>query len=171
MDPTIIQPDSKWQGFEKIRYLMVLWVSIAAVPAAVPCPWTKYLSSGDSYSAIGDQSWKHTPSDDEPLGIRFPGFTYTGDVNPNWVRLRLLPTFAITDNFVQVGYLVTEYCQSKLLVYSYAQGGHTCNDLVRQVRGKFLPTVGKKPPTAPWTAENALFGKSILLWRYISNNQ
>ncbi|KAI8998626.1 hypothetical protein BD414DRAFT_453552 [Trametes punicea] len=63
-DPTVIRAD--WQGFNKLRYLIVF---------------------GDSYSDVGYEYNKVTayPTDDAPLGIEFPGITWAEPAMPNWV--------------------------------------------------------------------------------------
>ncbi|THH10692.1 hypothetical protein EW145_g1141 [Phellinidium pouzarii] len=109
----------------------------------------KLIIFGDSYSSVGyDPDWP-APTSDEPLGVPFPGFTWTeggedmGDsTNPNWV-----------------GHLVTTRRKNNkpLLVYDYAVGGHTLSGLRKQVELWFLPTVGKKPDWAPWGADDTLF--------------
>lgn len=83
------------------------------------------------------------PSRENPLGIEFPGMTFTEDMNsPNWV-----------------GYLVTKRKEetSPLLVYDYAVGGHTVSGIENQVSRRFLPHVGIKPNWAPWNAKDTLF--------------
>ncbi|KAL1947913.1 hypothetical protein VTO73DRAFT_13637 [Trametes versicolor] len=97
---------------------------------------------GDSYSDIGYLYNKITtnPSDEAPLGIEFPGVTWAEPAMPNWV-----------------GHLITEYSQSKLLVYDYAVGGDSVQGVRKQVQVNFLPRVGEKPSWAPWSAEDSLF--------------
>ncbi|KAI0336551.1 hypothetical protein GY45DRAFT_1315944 [Cubamyces sp. BRFM 1775] len=98
---------------------------------------------GDSYSDVGYEYNKVTtyPTDDAPLGIEFPGVTWAEPAMPNWV-----------------GYLITEYSPyTKLLVYDYAVGGHSVQDVRKQVQVNFLPRVGEKPHWASWSAEDSLF--------------
>lgn len=48
----------------------------------------------------------------------------------------------------------------QLLVYDYAVGGETVDEVARQVKDVFMGTGGEadKPEWAPWTAEDSLFG-------------
>ena len=48
--------------------------------------------------------------------------------------------------------------QPPLLVYDYAMGGDTVRGLAVQVRNRFLRGLASKPTTAPWTADDTLFG-------------
>ncbi|KZT28430.1 carbohydrate esterase family 16 protein [Neolentinus lepideus HHB14362 ss-1] len=95
---------------------------------------------GDSYSDVGYNSKANHPSRDRPLGVDYPGITWAEADQPNWV-----------------GYLVTEYVFSPVLVYDYAVGGDTVAGVRRQMERHFLPTVAKKPHWAPWAAEDTLF--------------
>ncbi|KAI0780920.1 hypothetical protein BD413DRAFT_15510 [Trametes elegans] len=97
---------------------------------------------GDSYSDVGYTYNKATtfPSDETPLGIEFPGVTWAEPAMPNWV-----------------GYLITEYTHTKLLVYDYAIGGDAVHGVRKQVQVNFLPRMGEKPDWAPWGAEDSLF--------------
>jgi len=81
-----------------------------------------------------------SPTDDNPLGIEYPGITYAEEGKPNWV-----------------GFLATVYNASSLLVYNYALGGATVEGVVDQVERNFLPKAGKKPLTTPWTERDSLF--------------
>jgi hypothetical protein len=66
-----------------------------------------------------------------------------------------------------VGYLTTENNASPVLSYNLAVGGasldnsliatNTKEDMVTQV-SSFETAYGKKPNTAPWTSDNAVFG-------------
>ncbi|KDQ09578.1 carbohydrate esterase family 16 protein [Botryobasidium botryosum FD-172 SS1] len=84
-----------WPGFSGLRYLFIF---------------------GDSYSSVGynnnraNSAISH-PNDTNPLGVKFPGQTWTEAGTPNWV-----------------GYLVAEFNKSKLLVFDYAVGGATAHD-------------------------------------------
>lgn len=40
-------------------------------------------------------------------------------------------------------------------------GGDTVPGLAIQVRNRFLRGIGSKPATAPWTADNTLFGEYV----------
>jgi hypothetical protein len=59
----------------------------------------------------------------------------------------------------QVGYLITEYSLSPLLIYNYAMSGSTVTDVRMQIESYFYVKAGSKPRLVPWTAENSLFGK------------
>ena len=61
----------------------------------------------------------------------------------------------------QVGYLVTEYSLSPLLIYNYAVSGSTVTDVRMQIESYFYPKTGSKPRPVPWTAENSLFGERL----------
>jgi len=80
------------------------------------------------------------PSDEEPIGVPFPGVTSCETGLPNWV-----------------GHLVTEYSFSPLLVYNYAVSGSTVTNVRMQIESYFYPKVGSKPRPVPWTADNSLF--------------
>lgn len=66
-----------------------------------------------------------------------------------------------------MGYLTTENNASPVLSYNLAVGGasldnsliatNTKEDMVTQV-SSFETAYGKKPNTAPWTSDNAVFG-------------
>jgi hypothetical protein len=108
------------------------------------------LLSGDSYSSVGYSSSQPHPTVEDPLGVAFPGSTWTEDGdNPNWV-----------------GQLVTEFsANSDILVYDYAVGGDTVSGVGRQIRREFIPHAGSKPEWAPWNDKNALFGTSCFFSR------
>lgn len=61
----------------------------------------------------------------------------------------------------QVGYFVTEYSLSPLLVYNYAVSGSTVTNVRMQIESYFYPKTGSKPRPVPWTAENSLFGEQL----------
>lgn len=100
-----------WPGFNEIKYLIIF---------------------GDSYSqtSIFPQG---QPTEEEPLGVPFPGDTYT-EGPANWV-----------------GHLVKE---RKLLVHNYAQGGATVSGVRTQIIRNFLNV---HPPAIPWKANDTLF--------------
>ncbi|ELU39881.1 hypothetical protein AG1IA_06103 [Rhizoctonia solani AG-1 IA] len=96
---------------------------------------------GDSYTAIGFDSWQPIPTDLNPMGVPYPGATWIDGAN--WA-----------------GYLTTQYNRSKLLTFDYAIGGNTVQGVRNQIMGDFLSTrgAGHKPHYAPWTASDSLFG-------------
>ncbi|EPQ58338.1 hypothetical protein GLOTRDRAFT_57235 [Gloeophyllum trabeum ATCC 11539] len=114
-----VQTTSSWPGYSGLKHLVIF---------------------GDSYSDVGYNSRSRHPRPEEPLGVDFPGITWTEQDQPNWV-----------------GHLVTKYTPNPLLVYDYAVGGDTIAGVKRQVERQFLPHVGQKPDWAPWTAEDTLF--------------
>lgn len=100
--------------------------------------------SGDSYSAVGYAKFgdEPRPKPSRPLGVDYPGRTYTEPSTPNWV-----------------GHLVRKYRPHKNTVaYCYAAGGATVSDVKAQIDLSFLPIIGKKPRWAKWTETNSLFG-------------
>lgn len=111
----------KWKGFGSIRYLFIF---------------------GGSYSSTCIPSSLPTlePTDEEPLGVPFPGITSTEPGTPNWV-----------------GHFVTEYAFSPLLVYNYATLGSAIPDVTLQIDKYFLGDSGPSSKGVPWTAENSLF--------------
>ncbi|KDQ09428.1 carbohydrate esterase family 16 protein [Botryobasidium botryosum FD-172 SS1] len=112
---------ASWPGFGGLRYLFVF---------------------GASYCDVGFTMAKDTPAptDDNPLGIEYPGVTYAEEGKPNWV-----------------GFLATVYNASPLLVYNYALGGATVDGVANQVERSFLPRAGTKPAGAVWTERDSLF--------------
>lgn len=95
---------------------------------------------GDSYSQVGYNSTAPHPTHDNPLGIEFPGSTYNERGQPNWV-----------------GHLITKYVSQRLLVYDYAQGGHTLKGVRTQIDREFTPHLATKPEWAPWSEADSLF--------------
>ncbi|KAI5119740.1 hypothetical protein M0805_008670 [Coniferiporia weirii] len=120
---------SHWPGYDGLKKLFIF---------------------GDSYSSVGyDTGWP-APTEAEPLGVPFPGYTWTeggeedmGDsTGANWV-----------------GHLVLSRKKDakSLLVYDYAVGGDTLAGVKKQIELWYLPNVGKKPDWAPWEANDSLF--------------
>ncbi|KAF7360066.1 Carbohydrate esterase family 16 [Mycena venus] len=139
-----------------LRSLSIL-VSIAStVDAAIaklrPEPreityWFPLCIAGDSYTTTGFDPNGTLPSIGNPLGNpAFPGETGGGG-----------------ENFV--GFDTTQYNKSLILTYDYAVGGAVIDPtLVPPITlalpdevDEFLAGAAKKPKTAPWTSENALF--------------
>ncbi|KAF8601028.1 hypothetical protein BDV93DRAFT_525072 [Ceratobasidium sp. AG-I] len=103
----------------------------------------RYLFAfGDSYTSVGYSSWAPAPTDVNPLGVSYPGSTYIDGAN--WI-----------------GYLTTQYNQSKFWTYDYAVPGNTVEGVTNQVIADFLPHAGTKPAYAPWTATNSLFATFV----------
>ncbi|CAL1704184.1 unnamed protein product [Somion occarium] len=112
---------SHWHGYQNISHLVIF---------------------GDSYSDVGyrSSSMLH-PSEEHPLGVVFPGYSWAEDHKPNWV-----------------GYLITEFAPGHaMLVYDYAVGGDRVNGVVSQIQRHFIPKVGQKPDWAPWSSDDTLF--------------
>ncbi|CAE6350880.1 unnamed protein product [Rhizoctonia solani] len=112
-----------WPGFKGLRY---------------------FFAFGDSYTAVGFNSWASVPTDANPLGVSYPGSTTAGGAN--WV-----------------GYLTTQYNQSKFWSFDYAVSGNEVSGVSNQVNEDFLSSqgAGNKPSYAPWTATNTLFSTFI----------
>ncbi len=61
-----------------------------------------------------------------------------------------------------VGHLITNYPPAnQLLVYDYAKGGSRVYQVKNQIQIMFNRQIGQKPPWAPWTAEDTLFGEPL----------
>ncbi|KAG8901465.1 hypothetical protein FRB99_005294 [Tulasnella sp. 403] len=117
-DPAV--QSGSWRGYESLKHVFVF---------------------GDSYSSVGFESGVSKPTPDMPLGVPWPGKTYCGPREPNWV-----------------GHLSVSYNKSGFLVYDYAVGGHTVTDVADQVRLRFLVNEGDKMKEAiKWAAADSLF--------------
>jgi len=115
-----------WHGFDSLRYLIVF---------------------GDSYSAIhrlAPMEMILDATDENPLGIEWPGSGWAEPGSPIWVAHLVAST-------------QKQNKQPPLLVYDYAMGGDTVQGLAVQVRNRFLRGLASKPTTAPWTADDTLF--------------
>ncbi|EMD32722.1 hypothetical protein CERSUDRAFT_99099 [Gelatoporia subvermispora B] len=115
---------ASWLGLDNIRYFVIF---------------------GASYCDVGYDSSQPHPTEDRPLGVRWPGKTYTEAGTPNWI-----------------GHLVSQYLSGRPagsgpLVFDYAAGGNQVEGVRRQIETQFLPTLGRKPDWAPWTASDTLF--------------
>ncbi|QRW24654.1 Fungal cellulose binding domain protein [Rhizoctonia solani] len=87
-----------WPGFKGLRY---------------------FFAFGDSYTAVGFNSWAGVPTDTNPLGVSYPGSTTAGGAN--WV-----------------GYLTTQYNQSKFWSFDYAVSGNEVSGVSNQINEDFL---------------------------------
>jgi len=56
--------------------------------------------------------------------------------------------------------MTVQYNQSRILSFDYAISGNTISGVQAQIND-WLPTAGKKPSYAPWTATNSLFATWI----------
>ncbi|KAF7324897.1 Lipase-GDSL domain-containing protein [Mycena kentingensis (nom. inval.)] len=81
----VLQKTPTWRGLDSLKFLVIF---------------------GDSYSAVGYDFSSSTPTAEDPLGVEFPGDTYT-EGGPNWVG-HLVRTFAPKNDW---------------RVYDYAVGG------------------------------------------------
>lgn len=126
--------------------------------------------SGASNSDVGYNSSEPTPSDEEPLGVKYPGETWSEPGSPNWVgiaQIRLQLTLIRTawprmkSISGQVGFIAKEFNGSPLLVFDYAVGGHVVDPgVVSQIRRQFLPGAGGRPDWAKWAPNDSLFSKA-----------
>ncbi|KAJ1301611.1 hypothetical protein OPQ81_008859 [Rhizoctonia solani] len=98
-----------------------------------------FFAFGDSYTTVGFNSWAPVPTDVNPLGSTTAG-------GANWV-----------------GYLTTQYNQSKFWSFDYAVSGNEVSGVSNQVNQDFLSSqgAGNKPSYAPWIATNSLFSTFI----------
>ncbi|PWY78524.1 cellulose-binding GDSL lipase/acylhydrolase [Aspergillus sclerotioniger CBS 115572] len=137
-------------------WLLASTLSTAAIAAARP--WTRadnttspiyFFTFGDSYSQTGFSTSSTQPSASNPMGNPDLGIGTTTN-GPNWI-----------------GYLTTTQNASLVLSYNLAVGGATIdNSLVSAYAGDvssqvklFEDVYSTKPAsTAPWTADNAVFG-------------
>ncbi|KAF9528018.1 hypothetical protein CPB83DRAFT_364703 [Crepidotus variabilis] len=122
--------------------------NILRVASATAGPnWTGYSGLryffvyGDSYTTVGYNSKSPNPTDKNPIGVNYPGQTTSGGAN--WVD-----------------YTTITYNQSKLLTFDYAISGNTISGVQAQIND-WLPTAGKKPTYAPWSAKDSLFATWI----------
>ncbi|KAJ6577545.1 hypothetical protein B0H19DRAFT_1020038 [Mycena capillaripes] len=125
----------------------IVGAATTKVKSPKPCPVTYWFPFGDSYTTTGFDPNGTLPSVGSPLGNpAFPGDTGGGG-----------------ENFV--GFDTVTYNKSTILTYDFAVGGATIDpNLVAPITlalpdqvNQFLGGVAKKPATAPWTSENALF--------------
>ena len=139
-----------WCGWNAIKNLVVLWVLMIWCNFFASNRGLTSLISGDSYSSVGFELTKAIPTRYMPLGIEFPGITYTEDMKlPNWV-----------------GHLITMSQKENLylIVHDYAIGGQTVSGVKNQATKRFIPHAGQKPDYFPWTEEDTLFG--LYTWSY-----
>jgi hypothetical protein len=137
--------------------VLVLWLFPAEMPMNASLSWsdTRYMfvlyvlcdgtdGSGDSLSSIEYDVNGAYPDEKNPIGNPpYPGRTTSGGAN--WV-----------------GYLTTEYNDSAILAYDYAQSGGVVQWVEGQVNQLFLPHAGQKPSYAPWSGEDSLFSMPFM---------
>ncbi|KAF8591196.1 carbohydrate esterase family 16 protein [Ramaria rubella] len=112
-----------------------------------------FFSFGDSYTDTGfnPSGALAGPSSSNPLGNpNFPGVTSSG--GENWV-----------------GYLLETFNKTRTYSYNFAFSGATLDSSLaapsspsvvsvrNQIEQEFLPGLGQKPATVPWTAADSLF--------------
>lgn len=107
---SIIGPS--WLGFDKVKYFIVFGASYCQT-SVVP---------------------QNAPTEEEPLGVPFPGSTYTE--GPNWV-----------------GHLAKSR-EPPFLVHNYSRSGQTAEGVRTQV---FVEFTQRHPPEIPWTAHDTVF--------------
>ncbi|KAI0745782.1 hypothetical protein C8Q76DRAFT_780872 [Earliella scabrosa] len=121
-----------------------------SVPGPGPAAANFWFSFGDSYTTTGFNPSGQVPAPGNVLGNPpYPGSTMTG--GPNWID-----------------FMTTVNNKSLVLTYNYAYSGATIDPalvppfspairtIVDQVN-QFMDGPAKKPASAPWTSENALF--------------
>ncbi|KAI3022375.1 CAZyme family CE16 [Aspergillus niger] len=136
-------------------------ITMTGIPTVTARPWTQrpraensttnptyFFTFGDSYSQTGFSASGTQPSASNPMGNPDLGIGTTTN-GPNWI-----------------GYLTTTENASLVLSYNLAAGGATIDnalvpaypgDLASQFR-LFEDVYADKPASAPWSAEDAVFG-------------
>ncbi|KAF7629038.1 hypothetical protein AFCA_000750 [Aspergillus flavus] len=137
--------------------LLNSWLMASAISTVAARPWpraanttsTYFFTFGNSYTQTGFSTTGEQPSPSNPMGNPALG-TGTTTGGENWV-----------------GYLTTAQNASLVLSYNLAVGGASIDnslvqgstdvDLASQV-DIFDETYSSKPASAPWSAENSVFG-------------
>ncbi|GKZ57263.1 hypothetical protein AnigIFM49718_002573, partial [Aspergillus niger] len=136
-------------------------ITMTGIPTVTARPWTQrpraensttnptyFFTFGDSYSQTGFSASGTQPSASNPMGNPDLGIGTTTN-GPNWI-----------------GYLTTTENASLVLSYNLAAGGATIDnalvpaypgDLASQFR-LFEDVYAAKPASAPWSADDAVFG-------------
>ncbi|KIM43543.1 carbohydrate esterase family 16 protein [Hebeloma cylindrosporum] len=145
---TIYQVGSHWRGFSALR---------------------RFVIFGDSYSSVGFIDYTSLPSASQPLGVSFPGRTYNEKGLPNWVG-HVITKYAPEPRFNP--YLKemeqdVRYLESPLLVYDYAEGGSTMEDVKEQIQDLFLPNIGKTEGN--WDDVSLINGTLFITWAGIND--
>lgn len=124
------------------------------------------MFSGDSYTAVGfgDES-SDQPTDDDPLGILFPGSTWNEPDEPNWVGHFITAYYPGPKYKPGCSKQDEAYSSAPLLVYNYAIGGDTVSGVQQQIRRRYLREAGAspRPDWAKWASNNSLFGEEKIL--------
>jgi hypothetical protein len=90
-DSSILQKSESWaNGAKGLRFVFVLCVCHCSFHSAYPISHVLLICccfSGDSYSSVGYDVKCPVPSEQNPLGVQYPGNTWTegSGKNPNWV--------------------------------------------------------------------------------------
>lgn len=101
--------------------------------------------SGASYCDVRyDFKTSPRPTIDQPLGVPFPGSTWAEPQKPNWV-----------------GHLVTKLKeqQTSIIVYNFAHGGDTTDEVDGQINKIFIPGLVVNRAERVWDAATTLFCK------------
>ncbi|KAG2008626.1 fungal cellulose binding domain-containing protein [Coprinopsis cinerea AmutBmut pab1-1] len=137
---TVLQTSESWPGLEGVKRLFIF---------------------GDSYCSVfktpTNFSQEISPSADNPFYTPYPGRTYAGEGQPNWVG-HFITKYAPGPRYDPSKKKQSkDYKKDPLLVYNYASGGDRVAGVAYQVQKLFLPHVGAKPRWAPWDERNSLF--------------
>ncbi|KAK2466860.1 hypothetical protein APHAL10511_001118 [Amanita phalloides] len=136
---TVVKLGPHWPFFAGVKFLFIF---------------------GDSYSSVDYYLEQDCPPDAiQPLGVAYPGYTWSEENKPNWVG------YLISDYYPAPRYIPGRdekdqdpaYMSSPLLVYNYARGGDTIIGVKQQTRSWFLSKAGEKPKWCPWSANTSLF--------------
>ncbi|OQE47544.1 hypothetical protein PENCOP_c001G06049 [Penicillium coprophilum] len=122
--------------------------TVDSTPSQAQDAMTYLFTFGDSYTQTEFTVDGTQPSATNPMGNPALG-TGTTSGGTNWV-----------------GYLTTLYNASPVLSYNFAVGGATIDNSIVDTKVKdvtsqvqdFELAYSKKPASAPWTSENAIFG-------------
>lgn len=102
------------------------------------------------------------PNAQQPLGVKFPGYTFNEDGLSNWVG-HLISKHCPEPRFDPNGVQEEAWIKSPLLVHDYAKGGDIVQGIQRQVERLFLLDLGKRPEWASWTECETLFSECKIL--------
>ncbi|KAH7909635.1 hypothetical protein BJ138DRAFT_206591 [Hygrophoropsis aurantiaca] len=100
---------------------------------------------GDSYCDVDYKRTSPRPTQEEPLGVKFPGVPFVEDGKPNWI-----------------GHLLNmDISSPRKLVYNFATGGDRVPGVGLQIENRFLcmDGVGTKPNwlSSQWSETDTLF--------------
>ncbi|KAJ1311189.1 hypothetical protein OPQ81_009690 [Rhizoctonia solani] len=99
---------------------------------------------GDSYSSVMERTTNTIPypTIELPLGVPFPGYTWTEGEKPNWV-----------------GYLLNTWAYERpLLVHDFAMGGDTVRNMEVAINGPYQELISSRCKcNEHWKAANSLF--------------